>query len=119
VADSCVLQRFAWTRRTGQPVFPFCIKFFHGRTAQTGESLFDSEAILDLQVCKVSVAFREAREQLVIQLDDDSGVNRVEAILFVDRLPPDNCPSPLPLLEEVVESADACNVDLYAIQGAR
>src|SRR6186997_29793 len=71
-------------------------------------------AHLGLQVGEVLVAHGKARQQLRVELGSLGGIDRRDLILFVGQAAPDQAPPALPLLQEVVEPADADHVALDA-----
>src|SRR5713226_10075861 len=58
-----------------------------------------------LEVGEVPVTLGKLRQQVPVQLQLDGRVDRVETVLFVDRLAQHQAPAVVALLEEVVESA--------------
>src|SRR5260370_39602716 len=63
-----------------------------------------------LEVGEVPVALGKLRQQVPVQLQLCGRVDRVETVLFVDRLAQHQAPAVVALLEEVVESARADHV---------
>src|SRR4029077_4034931 len=93
VVGSCV-------RRSGKPGLAFGVDLLHLWTSQPGQAEFHIEAVPALQIGKVAVAFRRRREQRRFGFQRCRRIHRVEPVLFVDRLPPDDGPFAIALLKE-------------------
>src|SRR5579883_751423 len=68
-----------------------------------------------LEIGKVPVAFGKLFQQITVQLKPCGRVDRIETILFVDRLAQHQPPTPVALLQEVVESPGAHHIAEDAI----
>src|SRR5580700_2854619 len=73
---------------------------------------------LDLQVGQVAVTLGEAGQHVGIQGERRGRVDRVQAVLLVDRLAQHDRPAAVALLEEVVEPAGAGDVADHAVDRA-
>src|SRR6185295_1345364 len=68
-----------------------------------------------LQIGKVPVAFGETPEQSGVEGQSGVRCDGIETILFVNRLPEDNPPVRLTLLEEIIEASRANHVAKDAV----
>src|SRR5262245_30496622 len=78
-----------------------------GRAGHVGLHL---EAVLGLQIGEVTVPLGKFRQQLGVEFWRLQRVDRIEAILLVDRLAQYQTPATVALLEEIVEAADTGEV---------
>jgi len=71
-----------------------------------------------LQISQVTVSLGETREKVLVQFKPGRRIDRVETILFIDRLPQHHSPFAVTLLKEVEEAAGANYVHLHVMHGS-
>src|ERR1700734_584029 len=71
---------------------------------------FDFVTDLALQIGEMPIAFREARQQILVEHKFSRRIDRVEPILFVDRLAQNDSPAAVAFLDEIVEASRAHDV---------
>src|SRR5580704_8584127 len=94
----------------GEPVGPSAVELLDARADEARHVPLDVVSDLGLRVGEVLVANGEARQQVGVELERGRGVDRIKAVLLVDRLAQHDPPRTLALLHEVVEAADAGDV---------
>src|SRR5688572_25352706 len=97
-----------------EPGPPLAVKPLDFGSPELGQAGLDGEPQAGLQVGEVAVAFGKAREQRRIELQARRRVDRVHAVLLVDRLAAHDRPAAA-LLEEVVEAPGAHHVHRHAV----
>src|SRR5215831_8522108 len=64
----------------------------------------------------MAVALGKGREQGSVELQYGRGVDGVETIFFINRLPSNDGPLTVALLEEVIEATPAGDIDHHAVE---
>src|SRR6266511_4207345 len=101
----------SWLARlAGEPGAPARVESVDLGPLQRRHVALDSKADPGLDVCEVAVALGKLAEELRVQAQRRAGVDRIESVLFVDRLPQNDRPDVAALCEEIVEPSGADNV---------
>src|SRR3979490_1765882 len=90
-----------------QPGRPAPVQRLELRPDRPGHAELDGLAVTRLQIGEVAIAFRKAREQLLVELDLGGRVDRRHQIALVDRLAQHQAPAPAAFLQEIIEAAGA------------
>src|SRR5258708_10484085 len=85
---------------TPQPRSAARIKPLHRLALEAGHVRLDLVADLALQISKMPIAFRKARQQFGVQRQLRGGTARVPPTPFLNRLAPPRPPTPLSLFPE-------------------
>jgi hypothetical protein len=101
--------------RAGQPGGAARVQALDLGTTQAGHVRLDGEAELGLQVGQVAVTVGEPLQHAGVQRERRRRVDRVDAVLLVDRLPEHDRPPAVAAGEEVVEPAGAGDVAQHVV----
>src|SRR5947207_3370370 len=94
-------------RLAGEPCRAVIVELPYRRSLQHGHVALDGEADLRLRVGKIAVTLGKLAEEFGVEMERRAGIERVDAILFVDRLAQHDRPARAAVLEKIVEAPGA------------
>ena len=100
-----------------QPGSPMPVEYLDLGPGQAWHVAFDAIADGFLCVCEMTIADRKSVELFGVQFQFDRRIDRIEPILFINRLPQDNAPDARTLFQKIVEASGTNDIARDVMHG--